>query len=194
MFIKSKNTCFQLHENGTRGNFFIERGFGRNFEIVSGFSVKKMRADLYHFVQKREFTMICNSFFFCVSFVLFDDWMTAFFVCLDLKNEQRNRSFASKWGILDVIVKTQAFYAFYLYRLLDTSHCIPWKWRKTNHFDTFSPTIRRCFLIDTSLYICFIKHCHDDTFALPLDLGIRECTRLATWEPHSLERDFMMSS
>ena len=152
---------------------------------------------LEYFWEPLEFILgktVCHSFFFCVSFILFDDWMTAFFVCLDLKNEQRNRSFASKWGILDVIVKTQAFYAFYLYRLLDTSHCIPWKWRKTNHFDTFFSTIRRCFLIDTSLYICFIKHCHDDTFALPLDLGIRECTRLATWEPHSLERDFMMSS
>ena len=50
--------------NRDKGELFIERGFGRNFEIVSGFSVKKMRADLYHFVQKREFTMICNSFFF----------------------------------------------------------------------------------------------------------------------------------
>ena len=177
-----------------QGGTFHREGFWAQFWDRVGIFSKKMRADLYYFVQKREFIMICNSFFF-LRFIHTFWWLNDCFLRLPrFEKWAKERSFASKWGILDVIVKTQTYYAFYLYRLLDTSHCIPWKWRKTNHFDTFSPTIRRCFLIGTSLYICFIKHCHDDTFALPLDLGIRECTRLATWELHSLERDFMMSS
>ena len=65
--------CVLFFRNRDKGDISNRGGFPVQFRDRVGIFSKKMRVALYYFVQHRELTMIYNSFFFWVSFVLFDD-------------------------------------------------------------------------------------------------------------------------